>query len=270
MKSAITLAQVPEAKSGPFVFHEPLPDSFATAAECGFDAVELFLPGPHFIDIENVKSMATEHNLAIAAVGTGAGMVQHGLSLVDPDPARRAKALEFVLSMIDFGGQLGAPAILGSMQGKWGGEVSREQSLAWLTEALQAADERAGRHGVTFIYEPLNRYETNQFNRLAPAADYLNEHGLSHTVLLADLFHMNIEERDLGEAIRQAGSKVGHVHFADSNRQAIGFGHTEMESVVNALREIGYDGYLSAEILPLPDPRAAATQTIEAFRGLVA
>ncbi len=269
MKSAITLAQVPEAKAGPFVFHQSLPDGFALAGKLGFDAVELFLPGPEFIDLESVKSMATEHDLGIAAVGTGAGMVQHGLSLTDPDPGRRTEALEFVLSMIDFGGQLGAPSILGSMQGKWGGEVSRDQSLAWLTEALQAADERAAQHGVTFIYEPLNRYETNQFNQLAPAAAYLDQHKLDHTVLLADLFHMNIEEPDLGEALRAAGPKVGHVHFADSNRQAIGFGHTEMTSVLAALREIGYDGYLSAEIFPLPDPDTAARQTIRAFRDLI-
>ncbi|MFP6865739.1 MAG: TIM barrel protein, partial [Roseibacillus sp.] len=130
MKSAITLAQVPEAKAGPFVFHQALPDSFATAASLGFDAVELFLPGPQFVDLETVKSMATEHGLAIAAVGTGAGMVQHGLSLTDAYESKRAQALKFVLSMIDFGGQLGAPAILGSMQGKWGGEISQEQSLA--------------------------------------------------------------------------------------------------------------------------------------------
>ena len=79
---------------------------------------------------------------------------------------------------------------------------------------------------------------------------------------------MNIEEIDLGEAIRAAGSKVGHVHFADSNRQAIGFGHTEMSSVITALQETNYDGYLSAEIFPLPDPEAAAAQTIKAFQEL--
>lgn len=268
MKSAITLAQVPEAKAGPFVFHQPLSEGFAKAAELGFDAVELFLPGPDFIGLDEVKSMASAHNLAVAAVGTGAGMVQHGLSLTDPDPGRRREALAFVLSMIDFGGQLGAPAILGSMQGRWGGEVSREQSLEWLTEALRAADERAASHGAVFIYEPLNRYETNQFNQLAPAAEYLTQNGLDHTVLLADLFHMNIEERDLAEALQAASPKVGHVHFADSNRQAVGFGHTEMPSILSALREIDYKGYLSAEIFPLPDADAAAAQTIKAFREL--
>lgn len=270
MKSAITLAQVPEAKAGPFVFHEPLPDGFVRAAALGFDAVELFLPGPEFIAPAAVQSLARDHGLAIAAVGTGAGMVQRGLSLTDPDEARRAQALEFVLAMIDFGGQLGAPAILGSMQGKWGDGVNRAQSLAWLTHALQACDQRAAHHECAFLYEPLNRYETNQFNHLAAAAEFLHANDLAHTLLLADLFHMNIEERDLAQALRDAGRKVGHVHFADSNRQAVGFGHTEMPPVIAALREIAYDRYLSAEIFPLPDPEAAARQTITAFRALTA
>ena len=268
MKSAITLAQVEEARTGPFVFHQPLPESFSEAAELGFDAVELFLPGPDFLDAASVNSMASACGLSIAAVGTGAGMVQHGLSLTDPDPENRARALDFVLSMIDFGGKVNAPAILGSMQGKWGGDISREQSLEWLTEALRATNARASENGVNFIYEPLNRYETNQFNHLSTAAAYLEMQKFDHTVLLADLFHMNIEEADPGQAIRDAGSRVGHVHFADSNRHAVGFGHTDMTSIFSALRDIDYDGYLSAEIFPLPSPEAAATQTITSFRTL--
>ncbi|NNC88614.1 MAG: sugar phosphate isomerase/epimerase [Akkermansiaceae bacterium] len=269
MKSAITLCAVDEAAAGPFVFHDPLRDGFAKAAAHGYDAVELFLPGPHFISVDEVRSLATEHGLAIAAVGTGAGMVREGLSLTDPSEAKRTQALEFITAMIDFGGQLEAPAILGSMQGKWGGEVSREEALKWLAAALRTAGERAGRHGVPFIYEPLNRYETNLINRLAEGARYLEDHNLQNIVLLADLFHMNIEEADLARAIRDAGKHTGHVHFADSNREAIGFGHTDPAPVVAALRETGYDGYLSAEIFPKPDADEAARQTIAAFRQFV-
>ena len=84
--------------------------------------------------------------------------------------------------------------------------------------------------------------------------------------VLSDLFHMNIEEADIAAALREAGKLVGHIHFADSNRHAIGFGHTGVASVVAALRDIGYTGYLSAEILPLPDSVTAARRTIESFR----
>ena len=261
MKTAITLSQVPEALAGPFVLRTPLPEAFATAAAIGFDAVELFLPGPDFITVEEVKSLATTHGLAIAAVGTGAGMLRLGLSITDADEEKREAALDFVFSMIDFGGQLGAPAILGSMQGRG--------SLDLLASGLRRCGERAAIYGVPFIYEPLNRYETNLFNHLAAAAKFLELHDLKNVVLLADLFHMNIEESELAAAICEAGRHIGHVHFADSNRQAMGFGHTDPGPVIAALRKIQYSGYLSAEIFPLPDPETAARQTISSIRSLL-
>ena len=190
MKSAITLSQVPEAAAGPFVFHQSLPEGFSAAKKHGYDSVELFLPGPDFISTTKVKALASEHELGIAAIGTGAGMVKHGLSLTDVDAEVRSKALDFIIQMIEFGGELDAPAILGSMQGKWGGEVSREQALNWLAEALRTAGEIASKYNVPFIYEPLNRYETNLINHLEEGAKYIEDNALDNIVLLANLFHM--------------------------------------------------------------------------------
>ena len=266
MKSAITLSQVPEASAGPFVFHQPLAEGFSATARHGFDSVELFLPGPDFIDVAEVKALAQAHNLGIAAVGTGAGMVKHGLSLTDVDSDKREAALDFILKMIDFGGQLGAPAILGSMQGKWGGEVSRELALTWLADALKAAGDAAAKHSVPFIYEPLNRYETNLINHLGEAAQYLEAHRIENVVLLADLFHMNIEESDVAQAIIDAGTHTGHVHYADSNRCAMGMGHTDPAPIIAALRQVGYTGYLSAEVFPKPDAETCAALEIAAIK----
>jgi len=264
IKTAVTLCQVPEA-GGPFVFHTPLPEAFAKAAELGFDAVELFLPGPYFVSAEQVESLAAIHGLRIAAVGTGAGLLRHGLSLTDPSEEIRGKALHFVLSMIDFGAHFQAPAILGSMQGKSTGP----DSINHLVSGVRHCSAAAENHGVPFLYEPLNRYETNFFNRLGDAVHFLEVHGLDNVALLADLFHMNIEEADLAAAIRKAGPRVGHVHYADSNRQAMGFGHTDPKQVIAALQDITYSGYLSAEIYPLPDPETAARQTISSIRAVL-
>lgn len=270
MKSAITLCRVEEAAAGPFVFHAPLSDGFARAAASGYDSVELFLPGPDAVGVDEIKALQTEHGLGIAAVGTGAGMVKHGLSLTDPSAGKRASALEFILQMVDFGGLLGAPAILGSMQGKWGGDVSHEQALSWLADALREVGAAAAKHRVPFIYEPLNRYETNLLNRVGQAADWIRAEKLENIVILADMFHMNIEETDIAEAMKAGGDLVGHVHFADSNRHAMGFGHTDPAPVVAALKEIDYSGYLSAEIFPLPDADKAAERTINTIKPLIA
>jgi sugar phosphate isomerase/epimerase len=77
---------------------------------------------------------------------------------------------------------------------------------------------------------------------------------------------MNIEESSIADALRETARYIGHVHFADSNRRAIGFGHTNVAHIIEALRKMGFEGYLSAEIFPLPDSETASRQTIKSFR----
>ena len=120
-----------------------------------------------------------------------------------------------------------------------------------------------------FIYEPLNRYETNLINQVGEAADWVRSKGLSNIMLLADMFHMNIEEVNIADAMRAGGDLIGHVHYADSNRRAMGLGHTDPAPVIAALKEIGYSAYLSAEIFPLPDADQAAAQTLKSINALL-
>lgn len=266
IKSAITVSLVPEAKGGPFVFWNGLEDACAKASELGFDAIEIFVPSVEEIDSPSLHGLLKKHNLQVAAVGTGAGWVKHQLRLTDPDPSKRERAEGFIAAVIDFAASFGAPAIVGSMQGRCDADVPREQAIGWLAEALDVLGERAQGEGLPLIYEPLNRYETNLFNRLSDTADFLRSLRTRNIKILADLFHMNIEEAALPNAIRETGALIGHVHFADSNRRAVGFGHTEIAPIASALREINYSGYVSAEVLPLPDTESAAAQTIRSYR----
>ena len=272
MRSAVTLSLVPQARGGPFVYWDGMDDACAQAAALGFDAVEIFPPNAAALDIAAVRTVVMKHHLAVAAVGTGGGWVVEKLTLTHPDVAVRQRARDFIRSIIDVAGALGAPAIIGSMQGRWDAAtgVTREQALAWLAEALADLGAQASQHGVPLLYEPLNRYETNLFNRIGDTAAWLRTQSIPNVRVLADLFHMNIEEADSAAALREAGDLVGHVHFADSNRRAIGFGQTNVAPIIAALRAIGYQGYLSAEILPLPDARSAAAQTIHAFKQALA
>jgi sugar phosphate isomerase/epimerase len=187
--------------------------------------------------------------------------------------------------MIDLAGSLGAPAIIGSMQGRSGDAVDREAALGLLTDALEDLGGHAGQYNVPLLYEPLNRYETDLANTVADGVALLETLSTRNVRLLADLFHMNIEEQDLAGAVRAGGRHVGHVHFVDSNRRAaglghtdfrpiaaalkeIGYGHTDFRPIAAALKEIGYQGYAAAEALPYPDPDGAARQTITAFRSV--
>jgi sugar phosphate isomerase/epimerase len=215
MKSAVTISLVPEARGGPFVFWDDLETACAHAAELGFDAVEIFPADAQALARADVARLLGAHGLKCAAVGTGAGWVKHKLRLTDPDPLVRKRAQAFVGAIVDFAGSFGAPAILGSMQGRWEDAVTREQALGWLAEALEQLGPRAHAAGVPFLYEFLNRYETNLFNRVADSLEFLKTLRTQNVKLLADLFHMNIEESDIAAALRLAGSKLGHIHFAD-------------------------------------------------------
>lgn len=266
MRSAITVCLVPEAVAGPFVFHDDLERGCHQAASLGFDGVEIFAPHPEALPADPVAAILRRYGLGLAALGSGAGWVKHKLTLTSADAKVRVAARGFLREMILAGGRLGAPVILGSMQGRAEGDVSREQALAWLAEAVGELADLAGELGQYFLVEPLNRYETNLLRTVDEGLELLAMAGRKNTRLLADLFHMNIEESDWAESIGRAAPLLGHVHFADSNRRAMGLGHTDYKSLVGYLHRSGYQGYLSAEIFPLPDPMEAGRQTLAAYR----
>lgn len=266
IRSAVTICLVPEARSGPFVFHGGLAAGCAAAQAWGFDAVEVFPGHADELDGHELRGLLRQHNLKLAAIGTGAGWVRHKYRLTDPDPRRRLVARDFAAAIIDFAGGFGAPAIIGSMQGRWGDDVSREQALTWLGQELDQLAPRAHALGAPLLFEPLNRFEANYCNTVAETLTFLDTLQTRNVRLLCDLFHQNIEEADMVAALRLAGSRLGHVHFADTNRRAIGLGHLDVAPIAAALRAMDYQGYVSAECLPLPDMETAAAQTIRAFR----
>jgi sugar phosphate isomerase/epimerase len=273
MKSAVTVCLVPEARQGPFVFHgssaaEALAAGCRGAADFGFDAVEVFPTGGEQLADRGLAQQLADHRLALAAVGSGAGWVRHKLSLTHHDPGIRGEARVFIEWLVNVAADLGAPVIIGSMQGRHEGDVSRADALDALADALAHLGHHATGRGQTLLYEPLNRYETNLFTQVGEAAAFLRDRGIHGVKLLCDLFHMNIEEADPAAALRSCGPLVGHVHWADSNRRAMGGGHTDPAPIAAALSGIGYAGYLSAEVFPHPDAETAARMTMQSIRSL--
>lgn len=266
MKSCITISLVEEARGGPFVLWDGLETSIALAGELGYDAVEVFAPGAEVIDIDALGKMLDKANLKLAALGTGAGWVKHKLQLADPDPTKREQARAFVRTIIDCAGQLGAAAIIGSMQGPSGHTDAPETALGYLREALEDGGSHAAQYKVPLIYEPLNRYETKQCCTVADGVQLLESLATDNVRLLCDLFHMNIEESDIADALITGDKWVGHIHFVDSNRRPVGHGHMQYGRIIEALRQINYEGYLCAEAFPYPNPHEAARQTMRAFR----
>ena len=266
IRSCVTISLVEEARGGPFVFWDGLADGCQKAKELGFDAVEVFPPSPEAIEESELRSLLDEHSLKLGAVGTGAGWVRQRLQLCSADGGEREQAQAYIRSIIDVAGSFKAPAIIGSMQGRWSEEVDQETAIGYLSEALNLLGEHARQYGVPLIYEPLNRYETNLVNTVEGGVELIKSLSTHNVKLLADLFHMNIEEADIAAAIRAGKGYIGHVHFVDSQRQAAGRGHLDFGPIAEALKEIDFDGYASAETFAIPNSYEAARQTIESFK----
>ena len=148
---------------------------------------------------------------------------------------------------------------------------SPEEARRYLIEVLRRAAERARSHGIRLALEPLNRYESDIVNSAADGLTLLDEVGHSHLGLLLDTFHMNIEEPTYAGSIEQvmAAGRLWHIHLGDSNRLPPGQGHIPFGDIIAALRKSGYDGYLSAELFPRPDPDSAAAATAAYMRTVL-
>jgi sugar phosphate isomerase/epimerase len=264
--TSLTVSLVPEAKGGPFVLWDPLPVACRKAKALGYDAIEVFPPSAEGVDAALLENSLRENGLRLAAMGTGAGALLRKLTLTSADAEVRRAGRDFILSVIDLAGRFGAPAILGSMQGRWGGGVEKTTAIDSLRPALEEFGERAKKAGTTFLLEPLNRYEGNVINTIGDAAELIRSLSTRNVTILADLFHMNIEEEDVGRALQAGAGLITHVQLADSNRRPAGHGHTDFRAVAAALASIGYRGYLSAEALPWPDPDAAARLAMDGIR----
>lgn len=104
------------------------------------------------------------------------------------------------------------------------------------------------------LLEGINRYESPFLNSLKDCKDVVSKLNDERAGVLADFFHMSIEESDMAESILYAGSYIRHVHIGDNNRLLPGYGSTDWEVCLNALKEIGYDGFLNLECSTCGDP----------------
>jgi sugar phosphate isomerase/epimerase len=269
VKISITVA-LAAGKRAPILFRGSMEEAFDLASRLGYGGVEIHLLHPDDIDKHRVKELCLRHSLEIPTIGTGMAAGIEGLTFTDPDPGVRAKAVDRILRQIDLAAYLGSAVTIGLIYGSLGSdsallEVRREAAMQCLVQCCRHAETKQ----VTLFLEAINRYELDQHNTVEEVIERIKKVGSRNLKLLADTFHMNIEEVDIKDSLRKAAEHLGHVHLADSNRQAPGHGHSPLHSVVNTLKQIRFQGHIAFEILPLPNPEQAAQDGIACVRKLL-
>jgi D-psicose/D-tagatose/L-ribulose 3-epimerase len=217
-------------------------------AGMGFDWIEV--PLESLDDLDPMRGAATIREYGLG-VSTCAAMGPDR-DLIHPDESIRLNGMNYVRGAILATQKLGATNLVGPIYSAVGRtwqstaeERSRDTDL--LVSQLCSLAEYAGEHGVVLCIEPLNRFETSFINLAAQAIEVIDRVAHPACQIMLDTFHMNIEEKSLGDAIRAAGPRLKHVHTCENDRGAPGSGNVAWNDVVQAIKDIHYDGPLVIE-----------------------
>ncbi len=268
MKTSIVLS-TQTTKFDAVAFEGDFEANVAKIAAWGYDGVELAIRDPSLIDADALLAVLGKYGLSVPAIGTGQAWGEEGLSFPDPEPEIREAAIRRVCAHIPFAARTNAVIIIGLLRGIVKPGVEQAQAMDWVVDALKRCSAAAAPHGVRLVLEPINRYETTLINTIPQCLELIAAVGADNFGVLPDTFHMNIEEPSIAGSLRQAAKHIFHMHVADSNRWYLGAGHINFEAVVQALREMGYEGYISVEAMPLPDADTCAAKSVKVLKGLV-
>jgi D-psicose/D-tagatose/L-ribulose 3-epimerase len=217
-------------------------------AKLGFSAVELPLEDPALLDARRIGRLARDHHLKVSVCG----VFGPGRDLTNADPRVRAATQDYLKACLDFAAEVGAPMICGPLYAEVGKrrqlpEAARRAEWQLAVEGVRQACEAAAARRLRIAIEPLNRFETDLVHTAADAVRMARDVGHPAAGVMLDSFHMTIEEDNLEQAVRTAGSLLLHVQVSENQRGIPGTGLTDWAALTRGLRAVGYTGLVTIE-----------------------
>lgn len=257
---------------------EPLERTFSQLRRFGYDGVEIKGEPDYYNPVE-VRRLSREYGIPVTSIAGWVPWPTESRDLAHPDPLVRERAVVYFSRCVDFAFAVGAEIVIvvpaavprlvpmgfSDDPEVWPQLVEAEWRLA--VESVQRAADYARRRRVTLAIEPVNRFETFLVTTAAQALQFLDQVGSAAVKIHLDTFHMNIEEADPAGTIRLVGSRLASMHVSDSNRLAVGEGHTDFRALLRALGEVGFGGPLVLEPLP-PVPNAFVAARLQRLADL--
>jgi len=231
---------------------DDLTEKFRIAAQLGYAGVELAawgFAGPMADHVGEIRAAIAASGIPVSSLCT-----MGSDDFVHPDPAERKKRLAGLIRMLELADAVGARGVVAlpirpptHLLDLAPVASERELITQVAVATLKAALEGTAGGQAVILLEPLNRYEAYYLRTLVDAARLCEAVGHPRVQIMADMFHMAIEEADIAASLRDAGQHVGHVHLADSNRLLPGLGHTDFVAPFAALKAMGFEGWLALE-----------------------
>ncbi len=188
---------------------------------------------------------------------------------MDANECIRYEAVQRVKKVIEVASHFGALVTIGKVRGELSVAISYNTAMSWMYAALHDILDYAEEKGVTIALEPITAMVCNTINTVHDAVELIKSMEKPNLKLMADVFHMNLEEKSLEESFKVAAPYLVHIHIADSNRMPPGRGNLRFKEIVSLLDSLSYEGYLSAEVLQYPSQDMAMYENIQLLRSLV-
>lgn len=253
----------------PVIYRGNFEHIFPMMKEDGYQGVELHLPDSRKIDRNQLQRLLKQNQLVLTSIGTGSAYGKWHWNIADHNKEIRENAIaclkEHMITVSPYHGII----ILGSMQGRFADAGSKEAFIYHMENSLYQLDRLAEEYDVTVGYEIMNHYESDFLFRICDGIQFIETHSFKRIGLHIDTVHMNIDECDLGNAIRMAGCWVKHVHIADNDRYYPGHGHINFREILQGLKDIRYSGALALETFSRPDMRTCGRKSMEYLRFLM-
>jgi len=225
----------------------------------GYDGIEL-TGDPQLFSDPDLPALLHEFGLECTSI---CGIYTADRNLSSNIEANRRQAVQYVMDCVDLAVRVGARCVIvvPSPVGVMAADGGAEEAWKMAVQSLRECGLYAQGKGVWLAVEALNRYETYLVNRMESAAELIKQTGVPEVKLMADVFHMNLEERDLCGTLRAIASDLVHVHLAENTREAPGVGNMDFRAIIETLRDNGYTGALTMEFMPAAsNPYAVAQQ----------
>ena len=244
-------------------YQGPLQKTFGDLAKLGYDGVELMTIDPMKLDWNEVRKTASDLDLTVGLVCTGEIFGQLGLSFADPDAGRRAEAIARVNGIIDFAASQNAKVNIGRVRGQYRPGIAHEQTEEWAVEGFRAISDHAAPKGVQIALENVTIMQTNFLNTMDECRRLIEMTDRPNFKAMIDVFHLNIEEKDLYQSIRDNSDINIHVHLSDNNRRYPGHCGMDFEKIIRTFHEMGYDDLFCTEVFQIPNMEDCARLAIE-------
>ena len=247
--------------------------SLAQMRQSGHDAVELQVADPAELDAARLARSLRRFRYALCAFQTGGTYATKGNCLCTADHRIRQRTLQLLKRHVDFAADFqpaveGHPVVVfGSLQGGLKDEPNLNAGRLRIHEAVEEIGRYASERGVTVAFEPVNHIEIGFHNTLCEVESVVRRLRLPGLKMMADTFHMNIEEKDMLAPLAGVRDILAHVHLSETNRDILCAGHWPTGAFLNELKRIGYGGFCSVGVYHTKlEPRECIARSMDTLR----